>query len=151
MGIEERFFGSWLLESFAIRYDDGTVEHPLGEDATGLIIYTREGFFAGQMAQRGRPKFPRNSAAEKGGGSDVEVRAAFNGYVAYWCRFEIDEPKGIVRHHVQDALLPDWEGRIHVRHYAFDGDRLTLRAPHMLINGRPGQNALVWKRVPPLY
>jgi len=152
MGTLQKLFGSWELESFVIEYDDGSREYPLGEDAQGLIIYTREGIFAGQMMARGRPKFPRNSAAEKDSGSDAQVRAAFDGYVAYYCKFELDEARGIVNHHVIAGLLPDWEGRLNVRHYAFEGDdRLILRAPHMLINGKPGRNKLVWRRLPAVF
>ena len=152
MGIEEKLFGSWELESFAIDYDDGGREYPLGEDAVGLIAYTREGIFAGQMMARGRPKFPRNSTAEKTSGTDGQVRAAFDGYVAYYCNFEVDEERGIVNHRVIAGLLPDWEGRLNVRHYAFEGDdRLILRTPHMLINDRSGHSRLVWRRLPVKY
>jgi hypothetical protein len=61
------FVGSYRLESFELVFDDGAVEHPLGRDAEGLIVYTREGFFTGQMMQRGRPRFAqaRQSAAQK--------------------------------------------------------------------------------------
>ena len=71
------FVGSFHLRSFELVLDDGTVEHQLGRDAEGLIVYTREGFFSGQMMQRGRPRFAqaRQSAAQKDLGSDAEVRA----------------------------------------------------------------------------
>lgn len=142
------FVGSYTLDSFELRYDDGTAHHPLGRDAEGLIVYTREGFFSGQMMQKGRPKFAqaRQSAAQKDFGSDAEVRAAFNGYVAYYCTYDVDEAKRIVNHRIVSALIPNWEGQVNVRHYEFKGDVLVLRSPPMTVNGRQGRSVLHWRR-----
>ena len=147
------FVGSYRLRSFELVFDDGTVDHPLGRDAEGLIVYTREGFFSGQMMQKGRPKFAqaRQSAAQKDFGSDAEVRAAFNGYVAYYCTYDVDELLGIVNHRIIGALLPNWEGQVNVRHYAFDGDILLLRSPPMTVGGRQGRSVLHWQRCPAVY
>ncbi|MFO1081569.1 MAG: lipocalin-like domain-containing protein [Reyranellaceae bacterium] len=147
------FVGSYRLESFELAFDDGTVEHPLGRDAEGLIVYTREGFFTGQMMQRGRPRFAqaRQSAAQKDFGSDREVRDAFNGYVAYWCTFDVDEANSIVNHRIVGALLPNWEGQVNVRHYRFEGDLLVLKSPAMTVGGRPGRSVLHWRRCPAVY
>jgi len=147
------FIGSYRLQSFELVFDDGTAEHPLGRDAEGLIVYTREGFFSGQMMQRRRPKFAqvRQSAAQKDFGSDAEVRAAFNGYVAYYCTYDVDEARRIVNHRILSALLPDWEGHVNVRHYEFRGDVLVLRSPPMLVAGKSGCSVLHWQRCPVIY
>ena len=147
------FVGSYRLDSFELKFDDGTVEHPLGTDAEGLIVYTREGFFTGQMMQRGRPRFAqaRQSAAQKDFGSDREVRDAFNGYVAYWCTFDVDEAQAIVNHRIVGALLPNWEGQVNVRHFAFDGDLLVLKSPAMVVGGKSGRSVLHWRRCPAVY
>lgn len=147
------FVGSYRLESFELVFDDGGVEHPLGRDANGLIVYTREGFFTGQMMQRGRRPFAqaRQSAAQKDFGSDAEVRDAFNGYVAYWCTFDVDAAQAIVNHRIVGALLPDWEGQVNVRHYAFADDLLVLKSPPMTVAGRAGRSVLHWRRCPVVY
>jgi hypothetical protein len=147
------FVGSYKLQSFELQFDDGTVEHPLGRDARGLIVYTREGFFSGQMMQRGRPKFAqaRQSAAQKDFGSDAEVRAAFNGYVAYYCTYDVDEPQRIVNHRIVGALLPNWEGQVNVRYYEFKDDILVLRSPPMAVAGKSGHSVLHWRRCPAVY
>jgi hypothetical protein len=147
------FVGSYRLDSFELRFDDGGVEHPLGADAEGLIVYTAEGFFSGQMMQKGRPKFAqaRQSAAQKDFGSDAEVRAAFNGYVAYYCTYDVDEAKRIVNHRIISALLPNWEGQVNVRHYEFKGDVLVLSSPPMTVAGRQGRSVLHWRRCPVVY
>jgi len=142
------FVGSYTLDSFELRFDDGTAQHPLGRDAEGLIVYTREGFFTGQMMQKGRPKFAqlRQSAAQKDFGSDAEVRAAFNGYVAYYCTYDVDEAQKIVNHRIISALIPNWEGQVNVRHYEFKGDVLVLSSPAMVVNGRQARSVLHWRR-----
>lgn len=147
------FVGSYTLHSFELRYDDGTADHPLGRDAEGLIVYTREGFFSGQMMQKGRPKFAqaRQSAAQKDFGSDAEVRAAFNGYVAYYCTYDVDEAQKIVNHRIISALIPNWEGQVNVRHYAFKRDVLVLSSPPMIVNGKQGRSVLHWRRCAVIY
>jgi hypothetical protein len=147
------FVGSYRLRSFELRYDDGGIEHPLGPDAEGLIVYTCEGFFSGQMMRRGRPKFAqaRQSAAQKGFGSDAEIRAAFNGYVAYYCSYDVDEARRIVNHRIVSALNPNWEGQVNVRHYEFQGDILVLRSPDVTVAGRVGRSVLHWQRCPVVY
>ena len=147
------FIGSYRLDSFELRFDDGTVEHPLGPDAEGLIVYTAEGFFSGQMMQMGRSKFAqaRQSAAEKDFGSDAEVRAAFNGYVAYYCTYDVDAVQRIVNHRIISALLPNWEGQVNVRHYEFKSDVLVLSSPPVTVAGKPGRSVLQWRRCPVVY
>ena len=147
------FIGSYRLQSFELIFDDGSVEYPLGRDAEGLIVYTREGFFSGQMMQRGRPRFAqaRQSAAQKDFGSDAEVRAAFNGYVAYYCRYDVDESQRIVNHRIVSALIPNWEGQVNVRHYEFRDYLLVLKSPSMTVNGKPGRSVLHWQRCPVVY
>ncbi len=132
-----------------MRFDDGTIEYPLGRDAEGLIVYSREGFFSGQMMQKDRPKFAqaRQSAAQKDFGTDAEVRAAFNGYGAYWCTYDVDEARSIVYHRLVGALLPDWEGQVNVRHYEFGQDLLILSSPPMTMAGKQGRSVLHWRRV----
>jgi hypothetical protein len=105
------------------------------------------------MMQKGRPKFAvaRQSAAQKDFGSDAEVRAAFNGYVAYYCRYDVDEAKRIVNHRIISALLPDWEDQVNVRHYEFKGEVLVLSSPPMSVNGRQGRSVLHWRRCPAVY
>lgn len=147
------FIGTYCLRSFELRYDDGTRELPLGADAEGLIVYTREGFFSGQMMQRGRPRFrqARQSAAQKDFGTDAEIRAAFNGYVAYYCTYDVDEAHRIVNHRVISALIPNWEGQVNVRHYEFQGDVLVLRSPPVTVDGKTGRSVLHWQRCPAVY
>ena len=143
------FIGTYKLDSFELKFDDGMVEYPLGRDAEGLIIYTREGFFSGQMMQKGRPKFAqaRQSAAQKDFGSDAEGARCLQRL----CRYDVEEARKIVNHRIISALIPNWEGQVNVRHYEFKGEVLVLSSPPMIANGRQGRSVLHWRRCPVLY
>jgi len=151
-----RLLGSWRLERFRIHYDDGAQQHPMGEDADGLIVYTEAGYMSGQLMQRGRPRFAavRSSVAERAIGTPEEIVAAFNGYFAYFCRFRVDTVQRRVEHDVLCCHLPDWEGRRLERFYSFEDagahERLVLRSAPITIEGRGARNELMFRREPAL-
>jgi|LauGreSuBDMM15SN_2_FD.fasta_scaffold263115_1 hypothetical protein len=45
-------------------------------------------------------------AGDRLGGSDAEVRTAFESYHAYWGRYSVDVERGIVHHHIQVHRSP---------------------------------------------
>jgi hypothetical protein len=76
------------------------------------------------------------------------VRAAFNGYIAYFGTYSVDESKHAVTHHVVGASLPNWVGIDLVRLYAFDeSGRLRLATPPIEIGGRSLEYVLLWDRL----
>ena len=81
----------------------------------------------------------------------LKVRAAFNGYVAYYCSYDVEEARKIVNHRIISALIPNWEGQVNVRHYEFKGEVLVLSSPPMIVNGRQGRSVLHWRRCSVLY
>jgi len=146
--------GTWRLVEFRIVYVDGEIVYPMGSDAEGLMVYTAAGFMSGQLMQRGRPRFGavRSSVAERGIGTAEEIVAAFNGYFAYFGRFEIEVESSRIRHHVLACHLPDWEGRVLERFYRFEQDEgtlcLALRSAPLTIEGRTAHNELRFRREP---
>ena len=141
MNDRERFAGVWRLISFERILPDGTVERPYGPDPVGRLIYDLEGRMAGQLMRRGRPCFPPGAnEAELAG----EIRAAFNGYIAYFGRYRVDAERRVVIHNVEASLYPNWVGGEQEREYEFAGNRLTLTAR----SGKPGArrvSRLVWE------
>ena len=128
--------GAWTLLAYeAIAEDDGTLGHPLGADAGGLLVYTDAGLMTVQLMRRERPPWAR------GGVPSAE------GYLAYAGRFEVDEAARTVTHHVELSLLPSWVGRAQVRTAELEGDRLRLTAPPDRIDGRDAVAQLTWRRV----
>ena len=136
----QRFVGHWRLVSCEQRSTSGEVTQPYGKDPIGRISYDAAGHMAAQLMRRDRAKFANSNPSK---GTDAENREAFTGYLAYYGAYTVDEKEGTVTHHVEGAWFPNWIGANLVRHYQFQGNRLTLRA-----DLPDGPSVLVWERVP---
>ena len=140
---DRRFVGVWRLEAIRDRYPDGRVEeHPdFGPEPDGFLVYTDSGYVSVQFMRRGRTAW-RNEDP-----TDAERAQAARGYGAYAGRFEVDEEAGVVRHHVETALIPDRVGVTLERAFAFEEPCLTL-SPRGFTSGGVGvERSLVWRRV----
>lgn len=118
------------------------MSHPFGETATGLLIYTIDGWMSGQVMRSGRTNLVQGYRQS---GSVGEVLDAFEGYIAYCGRYRVDEEAGEVIHIVEASLFPNWVGSEQRRQYEIAANRLVLRAR------TAGQNKktmeLQWRRV----
>ena len=96
-----------------------------------------------------RPERVRLRAGDESAEGVAVLRAAFEGYTAYFGTYAVDGERGVVVHHVLGSLLPNWVGRELVRHYAFSegGDQLTLTTPPMGPADAPMVGKLVWGRL----
>lgn len=134
--------GAWALESWEIAYPaSGRVTRPFGEDATGLIVYTPDGYMSAVLSRRDRGEFsteivPRAPAAEK--------LRAFDGYMHYAGRFRVLD--GVVHHHVEYALNMSLIGTVQVREAELAGSRLGLSADEVMAGGEVRQHRLRWRR-----
>lgn len=147
----ETLVGTWRLVDWTVHRDDGTRAKPLGDDPVGLLVYTPEGRMAGQMMRTGRPRLRRGRAtAADTAGTPEEIVAAFNGYVAYFGTYSVDPTAGTVYHHVEAALIPNWEGTELVRAAELHGDELVLRTPAVEVGGQRQTGTLTWRRDRPL-
>jgi hypothetical protein len=124
--------------------EDGARSRTFGESPSGLLVYSPEGFMSAQIMRAGRVPF---AEADRLRGSDPEVRAAFEGYIAYAGTFDVDELSGVVVHRVTISLLPNWIGTEQVRRYELSGDALTLRPLPYRIAGKTRTAELTWQRV----
>jgi hypothetical protein len=89
-----------------------------------MLVYDGSGSFSGQIMTRGRPYFATGNLLK---GSDDEVRAAFEGYVAYYGRYTLDEGEGLMIHEVDGSFFPNWIGDRQIRKFEFTQDgRLEL-------------------------
>ena len=138
----ERLVGTWGLVSFTLRHPTGRETHPYGTDAVGMLVYDGEGHMAGQIMSRRRPPF---RSERPRGGTDNEVRTAFEGYIAYFGSYTVDEANALVTHHVEGALLPNWIASQQKRSFAFRAGRLELSA-----SVEPGIRVeIVWEKLNP--
>ncbi|MDQ1257860.1 MAG: hypothetical protein QG656_2468 [Candidatus Hydrogenedentes bacterium] len=136
--------GTWRLVSFNIQDANGQTTYPFGEDAQGRLIYEANGRMAVQLMDPSRPDFvsPDPIAA-----TEAEMRAAFDGYTAYYGTYSVDPEAKTIVHHVETSLIPNWVGTDQQREFEYDGKLLTLKGS-LLLGGVQGTVRLVWERLP---
>ena len=135
-----KFIGTWKLTSVETRDENGELFRR--GHRTGYLLYSEEGYMSVAFMKEGRPTF---SSGDIRGGTVEEKMAAVEGYVSYSGRFEVDGDNVI--HHIEVSLFPNWVGVRQERLYEFDGDRLTLSTPLMLVGGKQLSTHVIWERV----
>jgi len=118
-----KLLGSWKLVSYEDRETGGTPVYPYGRAPAGLLVYDATGHMAVQMMKTPPPKvasddWDRFTTQEK-----VEL---FDGYVAYFGRFEVDSTRKLVTHLPSADLSRLYIGKREERHYELTADRLVL-------------------------
>lgn len=140
-----RFTGAWRLLSCETRDSNGQVDYPFGERPGGQLLYDGAGNMSAQLGKTNPARF---AAKDPALATDVEVRAAFDGYIAYFGTYFVDESKRAVTHHVVGASFPNWVGGDLVRLYTFDeSGRLQLATPPIEVGGRSLEYVLLWERM----
>jgi hypothetical protein len=86
------------------------------------------------------------ASADRLAGTEAELRAALEGYDAYFGSYSVDARAGVVVHHVTGALFPNFIGTDQRRFFAVSGNRLTLTTPPFLRAARRSSYVLVWER-----
>lgn len=119
-----KFVGVWkLISCDAVRKNGGVVpiygRHPIGR-----LQYDAAGNMSVHIMKAGRPRL---RSATKFGAAESEMRAAYEGYEAYFSTYSIDQDRKLIHHKVIGGLFPNWTGSVQTRYYEFDGDgRLVL-------------------------
>ncbi len=136
--------GTWKLVSMESRTASGEITYPYGKDAIGYISYDATGHMSVHIMRVGRPRANRQAPAEE------RVRA-YEGYIAYFGTYEVNEKDEVVIHHMEGNLNASLTGTDYIRYYEFAGDKLTL-IPTEKVEGkfRPKSAAtlrLTWQRV----
>lgn len=131
--------GAWRLASWSLVHDDGRpAEYPLGEDASGIIMYTPDGHVSATLMRKSRPGKAPASAAE--------AAAAYADCFAYAGRYVVRD--GAIYHSIEIATNPALIGITSTRHFDFAGDNLTLSGPDFTA-GSPRTQRIVWQRAEP--
>jgi hypothetical protein len=139
----DRLIGSWELVAVENRGSDGSVERPFGAHPRGRITYTTDGFLSAHVMHAERAPFATPGLYD---GTPAEKAAAYDSYIAYYGRFDLDPAAGTITHAITGSLFPNWSGSSQTRFYAFDGDTLTLSTPPMEKNGKAITVHVVWRR-----
>ena len=140
---KEMLLGTWKLVSSVGVYSDGRVTHPYGEKAEGMLVYDSHGNFSGQIQGQGRPLFESGNLLR---GAPEEIKAAFEGYVAYYGTYEVDEEAASVTHHIRGCWFPNWVGDTQTRYYSFEAGKLILITPPFVGRKNSITQTLVWER-----
>src|SRR5262245_32610838 len=111
-------------------------------------MYDTTGHMSVQIMPLARPKF---ASGDRRQGSQEEIKAAFDGYAAYFGPYEVNEAERVVIHHLKGSIFPNEVGRDNIRYYEFSGDRLTLiltnRVDGKLTPKSSSAARVIWERV----
>jgi hypothetical protein len=120
---ENSFVGVWRLISCDAIRKNGSVLPIYGKNPIGRLYYDAEGNMSVHIMKAGRPNFV---SASKFRGTFAEMRAAYEGYEAYFSTYTVDKESGIITHHLIGGLFPNWTGSEQPRYYKVDDNRLIL-------------------------
>jgi Lipocalin-like domain len=137
--------GTWQLVAYEARDSAGGVQYPLGQGAIGQFTFDANGHMSLMLMKPDRPLFASHDLHR---GTDAEVRAAFDGFIAYFGTYTVDPAKRTVALHMRAASYPNWVGGDQIRYYKLDGPRLVLTTPPIPVNGRSLVLTLAWERAP---
>ena len=141
-----RFVGTWKLISCNAHRRNGQVVPIYGADPEGRLFYDAAGNMSVHIMQAGRPCFSKN---HKFRATEQEMRAAYEGYEAYFSTYEIDCDQGLVRHRVQGGLFPNWTGSVQSRYFRFEGDKRLILSTEPIdsASSRKTVVTLTWERL----
>ena len=131
--------GAWRLVTYEAHTGDDVL-YPLGEDASGYIMYTPDGYMSVLMMAAGRPNFVGGDMLA---GTDEEKLAAST-FVAYCGSYDYQGDRVI--HKIEVAFYPNRVGTEQVRFVQLDGDELILTTPPMVLAGKSRKGRIVWER-----
>lgn len=142
--IVNKLLGTWKLVEFAGTIDGQTVT-PLN---AGRLTYDASGQVSLHMMVQERPKFVSDKKRQS---TKDEAKIAFDGYVAYFGRYRVDEKAGVVIHSIEGSIFPNEIGKESIRFYELSGDRLTLRVTS-LVDGKilpksASTAYVIWERI----
>ena len=141
--------GTWQLVRWDIRYGDGRAPSlPYGDAASGLILYSDDGWMNACIARAGRARLSSESVRSA---PEAERLSAFESYFQYAGRYEVRRKEGggqQVVHSVTQSLNPNFVGTQQVRDMHFDGEGgLTLSASDTVSGTDVARHhRLMWKR-----
>ena len=150
MSDRDRFAGVWELEriedSAGRKKDEDFLESKRGpapgfERPSGLLIYLASGVMSVNFAGSSRIPFLREFSPTS---SELALAgAAYGGYAGRW---EVDEARGEVLHHVETAFVPNRVGRTIRRSYSFEENLLFLRPVALSPREAAPDRVLRWRR-----
>lgn len=143
--VRERLLGAWVLERWQVATDGREPQQPFGDGATGLIVYTADGWMNASIARAGRASLSTASVRQAPAG---EQCAAFESYFNYAGPFALEAIDGVphVRHEVRWSLNPGFVGTTQLRRIDFDGARRLSLSADEAVGNSLRRHRLDWRR-----
>ncbi len=135
--------GSWKLQKCIVNKLDGSPLPYWRENTEGIITYQDNGRMSVFVSSKDRPCFLVNDFL---GGTDTEIKKAFEGFIAYYGSYVYEKNKGLVHHNIEQSLLPNWSGTVQTRFTQLFSNHLILSTPTVEINSTPCTMELSWER-----
>lgn len=115
--------GTWQVLEVVDTDTAGKASYPYGEHPKGYIVYDSTGHLHVQLMRT--PATPPFAAGDQQG-TEQEVRAAYEGYVAYFGTYQVIEAQSEVIHRVEGSLMPSYTGTDQPRPIKIVGDELII-------------------------
>lgn len=142
--IQEKLDGTWKLVSYKVKNDNGRITYPLGEDATGIAIYTADGYMSVQIMKQGRLEYASGDLHK---GPQSAMAAAAKGYLSYAGTYQVLDEGNVIEYDMEISLNPNWHGEKQPRFISFEDNKLTINSQPVFIDGMEQNTQIVWERV----
>jgi hypothetical protein len=109
-----------------------------------LLIYTADRYMSATLSLRNRPRF---GTEDFDGGTDEEKRRAYENFLSYSGRFEVNETRRTIEHHVAMSSYPNFVGRTLERLYELSEEKLTLTIQSINVGNQSIGSYLCWQRL----
>lgn len=117
------FLGSWTLQHCKMLDINGAPQPDPFHGASGVIMYDANGMMAAQIMQHNHE---RSIIGDIFAAPTINVRTAFEGYIAYYGSYRIDEANKAVTHSVLGALWPNMVGMNVIRRFEFKNNNTLI-------------------------
>ncbi|VVE67895.1 lipocalin-like domain protein [Pandoraea pnomenusa] len=122
--IDPAFVGTWTLVAADVQHPDGSRGRDYGAAPRGLMMIDAQGHYSVQIYKAERPKFV---SGDKARGTPEEYKAAVMGSSTHTGTISVDQAKGALTFHIQNASFPNWEGEQQTRSFELKGGELSYR------------------------
>jgi hypothetical protein len=141
--LSENIIGVWELQNWETVIDDKVIGYPLGEKASGFLVYHPIGFMAVDISAPNRVRIPTDDPFE---GDPKLLALDAKGFLSYCGPFSIVSDNEVI-HHLKVCSFENWVGTDQQRSAQLDENTLILSTAPRLLRGKQGIGRLTWKRV----
>jgi hypothetical protein len=133
--------GRWRIVRWEQVYDDGRQTFPMGPEPVGFIQYDADDHMTIMIADRRRAPF---AGGAQWAASVEEKARAYDGFLSYSGRFDV--AGDVIRHHVELAIFPNWQGGVQTRSAAIMDGELHLSGRLEEGTNQARTARIIWRR-----